>query len=442
MSSALTLVFVIGFIILSVGKFKLHPFFALIFGSLLLGFLNSIPSEEILHSFQEGFGSIMSNIGMIVILGSVLGSLLENSGALKRLGKFLSDKGGSDQAFSMNVLGSIVSIPVFCDSGFIILSPLPKIIAKLKSKSHNLLVVSLAGGLYTSHCLVIPTPGPLAAATSLGASEYLGLVMLVGVLFLVPMVFISTLTIKWIFRNWTSDESENSELYSTDENVLPSLTNSIIPLIMPIILIGLGTFLKIMNIDVKILQFICHPIIAMMLSILTGYLLLFGNAKSTEIKWIEKGIEMAGPVLVITAAGGILGNLLKKTPSSESFITWISENPHSGIIALIFGFGLSALLKTMQGSSTTAMVIASSVMAPLIATAGFDEPIEVVLLIMSICGGAMVISHINDSYFWVINQYGNIPAEVLLKSFTILSLIQGFSVLFLSVAGFLLSQNI
>lgn len=434
---------VIVFILLSISKLKLHPFFALLAGSLILAFLTKMPADTIIPTFQEGFGSIMTNIGIIVILGSVLGALLESTGALKQIGQFIASKGRKDQTLPMNVLGSFVSISVFCDSAFIILSPLAKILSKLKYQSTQLLAVALASGLYASHCLVIPTPGPLAVATSLGLVESLGLTMLVGCLLLIPLSMISTFAAKWLFKNLPT--SVSTFLHSNEvesEGNLPSFGRSLFPLLFPILLIAGGSILKIIGNESKTWQFICHPVMALFLAIIIGYFLLYDQLATIKNKWIESGISMAGPILAITAAGGVLGSVIKKSNVSDVMVSLISGNANNAVLIFLFGFIITALLKTTQGSSTTAMIIGASVLSPMLASAGIDTPVEIVLVMMSICGGAMAVSHINDSYFWVIHQFGDVPTNMLLRSFTVLSLVQGITVLLLSSTMFIIYQSL
>ncbi|MFB0515814.1 MAG: GntP family permease, partial [Candidatus Neomarinimicrobiota bacterium] len=181
---------IIGIIIL-VSILKLHPFLALLIASFGVGLTVKMPLQQIIASITEGFGSLMGYIGLVIIFGTIIGTVLEKSGgALKMADVILRVVGRNRPSLAMSLIGAIVSIPVFCDSGFVILSRLNKAVAKRAQVPLATMTVALASGLYATHTLVPPTPGPIAAAGNLGASDYLGTVIWIGLVTSVPVLLI------------------------------------------------------------------------------------------------------------------------------------------------------------------------------------------------------------------------------------------------------------
>ncbi len=422
-------------IILLTAKFKLHPFLALIIACFFLGITVRIPLPELVKSMENGFGGLMKYIGMIVIFGSIIGVFLEKSGgAMKIAQRIISLTGKGKTIPAISLIGAVVSIPVFCDSGFILLSGLSDKLSKLSNATKSSLSLALATGLYTTHTLIPPTPGPIAAAGNIGASAYLGTIILVGICFSIPILWITQIFSKRLGRNIETNEILDNDTIAVDEpDTMPSIISALIPLIIPIALIASGTVFRFFKIQLEWLNFISSPLVAIFIGAILAMLLLRPTGLKNMSQWFTEAIKVSGPILIITAAGGAFGGVLKATPLSEYVGKWLTSGDSGSILILVIIFLIAAVLKSAQGSSTSAMVITSSLLAPLVVELGWDLPIQYALAVMAIGGGAMTVSHFNDSYFWVVSQFSGMSAKDTNRSFTLITAMQGLLVLTLSI---------
>ncbi len=431
----------IGFIILATNKFRLHPFLALIIGSLFVGFLSGIHPETVIQLITKGFGGILSGIGIIVVLGTVIGVFVERSGALDVVAdRVIRLFGSKHLVSSISFLGAVVSIPVFCDSGFIILSRLMKKLARLNGMSSFPLSLSLGAGLYTTHTLIPPTPGPIAVAGNLEISDQLGLVILTGILVSIPVLIVSTIYSKRLSKSLTVDELEFEQEVVSSETKEVHIFWAILPILIPILLITVASALRILEVDgalVRVLFFLGNPTMALLIGCILSMLQVQSSSSMEEIgELFKKGIAQAGPIILITGAGGAFGNVLKGTDLGGLLAEQLGETIDSiPIPILIFiSFAIAALLKTAQGSSTSALVIASAMVAPILIGQESVTAFQMTLIVMSFGGGAMTVSHANDSYFWVVTQFSEMTTNQGYRWYTLLTLLQGVTVL-VSVLG-------
>ncbi|MEQ8413784.1 MAG: GntP family permease [Imperialibacter sp.] len=428
-------------IVVGASVFKVHPFIMLLIASLLVGIVVGIPAIKVVGFINDGFGSIIGGIGIVIILGSILGVILEKSGAAIKIAEFiLQTIGRKSPELGIGFLGALVSIPVFCDSGFIILSRLCHVMAKKRNVAAGSLFLSLAGGMYTTHTLVPPTPGPIAAAGNLGGESYLGLVIISGLLISIPVVLIAVAYSKYIFKKYPyGAELTDSPIIS--DQYLPSLGLSMSPIFVPLILIGLGSvaqFVGFQNTLIDALVFLGNPVIALLAGLLIAVPLLKYIGKAERSSSFQEGLVQAGPVLILTGAGAAFGAVLKATPMAQMVEGWLSGGDAGGIYFILAGFVFTAILKTSQGSTTSAMVITSSILGPLLPLGGLDNPTGIVLMVAAIGGGGMTVSHANDSFFWVVAQFSGIrDIKVAYRTITLMSLLQGCTILFITILAFL-----
>lgn len=420
----LLLICTIGFIILSGSYLKWHPFLSLVVASLGFGLLAGLPVLHIVTAMSNGFGSLLATIGLIVVLGSILGTILEESGSVHKLGYALQSRSKGNPSLGIAFLGMILGIPVFCDSGFIILVSLAKSISAAAKIPLPSMTLSLSGGLYTTHTLVPPTPGPVAAAGNLGVSSSLGLIILLGIVVSIPVVIVAHYYASRIGKHL------HFEITTHQTEVQPnqgSLFKSLLLLALPVVLIAAASLLELLyqgeNFSVAVLRFAGSPIVALLLTVSLA-LIFFQSQRQSKV-WIEKGIRQAGPILILTGCGGALGAVLKASAIADMISAWAKDQTLSGMGFLFIGFLISSLFKTAQGSSTSAIVIVSALMAPLTMEAGFSDPIQLSLLVLAIGAGAMTVSHANDSYFWVVSQFSGFDLSSGYKGITIMSLLQG-----------------
>jgi len=302
-------------IIALTAKFKAHPFLALVIASFYVGLAGGVPLMKILDAMQGGFGGLMSYIGLIVIFGSIIGVYLEKSGgALSIANRLMKMIGERRIVPGISSIGALVSIPVFCDSGFILLSGLTDKLSHLSKESKATLSLALGTGLYTTHTLIPPTPGPIAAAGNIGATDYLGTMIIVGFLISIPVLIISNWWARRLGRNIVAIDHVE-EKASTDIPEVIATWKALIPLLLPILLIALGTVLKFLKIESEILSFICAPITSIFIGAVSALILL--GQKTKNIDWVKEAIKVSGPILIITGAGGAFGGVLKATPLKE-----------------------------------------------------------------------------------------------------------------------------
>jgi GntP family gluconate:H+ symporter len=430
MLSGLPLLFAIAiaviFLIVSSSRLKWHPFFGLLIAAAGLGLAIGLDLPAVVGLLKEGFGGLIGSVGLLIVLGSIIGVSLERSGAARRIADLLIGN-GSHPGLRLVVLGAVISIPVFCDSGFIILAGLLPALALRAGGKIAPLALSLAGGLYLTHTLIPPTPGPLAAAANLGADEFVGTIMLLGAVVALPVIFITWKAAGWLGSRITAILP--TPVSAEDAATLPSLTQSLLPLLIPIALIALGSVLKLATDGIgaeTYILWLCDPTVALTLGCIPALLLPTSGTKTT---WIGDGLGLAGPILIITGLGGAFGAILKASSLANDVALWAGDAALSPTALLCLGWAVAALMKTAQGSSTGALVIASGIIAPLLPLAGFESATELALMTLAIGGGAMTVSHANDSYFWVVTRFSGIEVADAYRSYTPLTAIMGTSVL-------------
>lgn len=424
------------FIIISTSVIKLHPFLSLLLASFGIGIAVRMPLDQIVETINQGFGQIMIYIGLVIVLGTIIGTILDKSGgALKIADVVLKLFGKKRPALAMSIIGAIVSIPVFCDSGFVILSSLNKAVSKRSNISLATLTIALSSGLYATHTLIPPTPGPIAAAGNIGASDFLGTIIWIGILTSIPAILVGYKWAKFIGGKIQIDLiNESTDISDTLNNInnLPSGVKSFGPIVLPIILIAIASTLKLFSVSgdiAELMVFVGSPLVALLLGTVWAFTLFPKFDKKHINGWIGKGISLAGPILLITGAGGAFGNILKATPMTDFLGSFTSGGNFSGILIIIVAFVVASVLKISQGSSTAALVITSSMLAPFLISSNIDSPIALALVVMAIGGGAMTVSHANDSYFWVVTQFSGLNVKDSYRSFTMVTLFQGITVL-------------
>ena len=429
-------------IILSTRQFNLHPIWALLSACLIVGLGSGQPLAQVVTAITSGFGGLLGGIGLVIVLGAILGVVLEQTGgAITLADGILRTLGKRFPGLAMGAIGSLVSIPVFCDSAFIVLSRINHALAGRTKVAAPTLFLSLAGGLYLTHNLVPPTPGPVAAAGNLGLSDSLGPIIVIGLAVSVPVLLLTWCWARKAGKNilletegieHRASNQENNGKRQAETQGIPALRLVLPVLIVPIILLALGTLLP----KGTPLRWLAIPEIALAIGVLLAFGLLGQNQRAKWRSWTETGIALAGPILVITGVGGSFGAVLKNTNVVSRATDWLATNQEQGWVLLLAAFTLAAILKTAQGSSTSALVVGSSVFAPLLA--GFDGLTiwQQSLMVTSLGAGAMVVSHANDSYFWVVTQFSGFKVADAYRSYTLMTLWMGLGTLGLCMGLF------
>lgn len=425
--------------IIAISKWHIHPFLSIMGVSLILALIAGIDVTKIADIIGAGFSGTFTSIGIVIIFGAMVGVLLEKTGAaLKMADSVVKLVGKNHPELAMLIMGWIVSIPVFCDSGFVILNPIRKALVQRTRKSSVACSIALSMGLYISHCFIPPTPGPIAAANSLYSQGIGAEVNLLQVMGIGALCSILPLAAGYLFaihigkKIKAKDEASNDQAISqTYEELvasygkLPNGWAAFSPIVIPILLMAIASALSMAKISIPIFIFLGKPIIALAVGVLLGVALLKWAGKLGDLYELTNDtLKTVGPILFVTAAGGILGKVI----ASSNLIVFITE--HAGVLktlGLIFPFLLAAILKTAQGSSTVAITTSAGIIAPLMASLGFTSPIHAALLVVAIGAGAMTVSHANDSYFWVVTNFGAMKTEDGYKTQTLGTLVIGIA---------------
>lgn len=437
MPQVLILLAVIGFIILATTRLRLHLFLALLLASFLAAFAYRIPAADIADIIGRGFGNVLGYIGLVILLGTVIGIILERSGAAITMAETTVRLLGERMpTLAISTIGYLVSIPVFCDSGYIILNSLKNSLADKLKVSNCAMSVALATGLFATHTLVPPTPGPVAAAATLELGHNLGTVIMLGL----PVSAVAAL-VGWRWsRQFTHFQLDIDDEDRTSEHCrellerygkLPGPASAFAPIVVPIALMCLGSIINLTDGPLSEIpavrplgSFLGQPLNALLVGLGLACLLLRGPKKIEQLSGhMTRGIKAAAPVLLITGAGGALGEVL--TASGVGAL--LSQALSHTSMGLFMPFLVSAALKSAQGSSTVAMITASTLVSPLLYEMGLDSEIARVLVVLAIGAGAMTVSHVNDSYFWVVTQFSKMDVALGYRTQTAATLLQGMS---------------
>lgn len=445
----LIIAFIIAIVVMIVliSKLKVHPFLSIMGVSLILGLVAGIPLVDqvaedgtkisgLASVVGAGFSGTFTSIGIVIILGALIGTILEETGAALKLADMVIRLVGKNHPeLAMELMGWVVSIPVFCDSGFVILNPIRKALVSRTGVSSVAMSVALSVGLYVSHVFIPPTPGPIAAASTLGIGDNLLLVMGLGALCSILPLIAGYFFARYIGKKVKADdEADSSEVKKSYEELvaeygkLPNGFMALAPIIIPILLMALSSIASMAGwtgTANDILKFLGTPIIALAVGTIFGILQLSGAGKMDRFYDITNDtLKTVGPILFVTAAGGVLGKVI----ASTSMIDYITQNAALlETIGIFFPFILAAILKSAQGSSTVAITTTAGIVAPILPVLGLGTPVRAALAVMAIGAGAMTVSHANDSYFWVVTNFGAMTPEKGYKTQTMATLVLGIA---------------
>jgi gluconate:H+ symporter, GntP family len=415
----------IAFIILGTTRLKLHPFLTLLGAGVFLGLFSGLSGSDVLTALSTGFGKTLGGIGIVITLGSIIGTYLEKNGGAKAIAAaLLKAVGEKHSPLAINLTGAIVSIPVFCDSGFVILSTLNKALSKKTGIPLIVFAIALATGLYTTHVFVPPTPGPLAAAAALDAD--LGLVMLLGIAVSIPVTLAGWL---WAINLGKQADPIIPEQVIMEDDEAPSISlfSAIGPILLPILLIAMKSVADYPSHPLgengfsQFISTIGHPVIALFMGVILAMTLGGGAIREQRFEWVGEALKSAGIIILITGAGGAFGSVLRASGIAD----FIGDNLVTWNLGLFLPFVLAAMLKTAQGSSTVSIITTAALMASLLDPLGLTSPVSRALVVLAIGAGAMTVSHVNDSYFWVVSQFSDLDTRAALRGHTLGSLVLG-----------------
>ncbi|WKL14732.1 GntP family permease [Comamonas testosteroni] len=422
-SSILVVLSIVAIIYLT-AKLKANVFGALFAVSLaLLG--TNLPLPKVIDALKTGFGNTLGSIYFVIIFGAAIAVCMQRSGGALSIATHIMNLAGKQNARpAMAWTGFIPGLTIFCDTGYIILSGIARSIS-VSSKVPMPLIASILGSsLYVVHCLVPTHPGALAAATQLNAN--LGLLVLAGVVFAIPGLLAAYY---WAYlmckgKDYAPSEPEETEQQSTAH--LPSFGFSLLPVVLPLLLISISTLLTTLGYKdgfATVFHFLGNPVIALLAGMLCGMWLLArnGGKRGDFSAVLEDAIVKAGPTLIITGVGGMFGAIIKETGVGGA----LGEVLGTASVGLLVPFIIAALLKTAQGSSIVAALTTAAIVAPSLATFGLGSETGRIFAVLAIGAGSIVASHANDSYLWVVTKFSGIKMEESLRVFTSSTLVMG-----------------
>ena len=415
------LVLAILFIIFGTAKVKMHPFLVLLITGYGLGLLAGLSPEQTIQAITEGFGGTLRYIGIVIAAGTIIGAILERSGAAHVMAEsVIRWVGRARSVLAMSLTGAVVSIPVFCDSGYVVLSPLSRSLAAESKQSLATFAVALSMGLYATHVFVPPTPGPIAAAGELGAD--IGAVILLGLVTTIPVIATTYLFARFMGRRIYIDpahEPEEAPLPEADEKSdMESLApwKAFAPIVVPVLLIAVQSVADLPGKPFgeggvyTLLRFLGNPNTALLLGVFIAFMIVKKRGPTVYGEWVGAGLKQAGTIILITGAGGSLGKVLQTTPLGD-YLGETLAPLGLGPFSILLPFLIAALLKTALGSSTVAIITTASIVAPLLDSFGLAAGVGPVLTTLAIGAGSMTVSHANDSYFWVVSQFSGMTVS-------------------------------
>ena len=413
-------------IIVLTSRLKVNAFASLFIVSFILALL-TIPFDSILSTMKTGFGNTMASISFIIIFGATIAVILEKTGGAFSIANYIFSKTGKSKApLATALTGFIPGLTIFCDTGFIILSGVAKTFSARSKVAMPMIAAILGCSLYSVHCLIPTHPGALAAAEALNVN--IGYMILAGFLFAVPATAIACLYIKYMVKGKNYPPS-TVEVEKMDTSRLPSVGISLLPVLLPILLIAISSLIKSLypgslSGAITAIYFVGEPNIALFIGVLCAFVLLWkSKIKASFSEVIESAITKSGVILIITAAGGMFGLIIKETGVAGELGNILGR----ANIGLFVPFIISVVLKTAQGSSTIAIITTAAIIEPMLVSLGFDTASGRLFATLAMGAGSMVASHANDSYFWVITKFSEIEADVSLKVYSSATIVMGVS---------------
>lgn len=415
----LALLMGVSVVIALILRSRMDAFPSLLVGAIVTGLIAGMPLPDLVTSITGGFGATLSSIGIVIGLGVALGKLLEVSGGAHAIAQsFVKVFGKNKEDIAMATTGAVVSIPIFCDTGYIMVNPIARTLAIISKRSVVTLLAALAGGLVISHSLVPPTPGPLAAAGLLGLD--LGQFFLAGFAFIIVLIPVVVLYARFIgprlepLRDTRLDDElgEPDALLEDSDQPKIRVSVALLPIILPMILIlgnTLGGALLPEGTLVSILGFLGSPPIALLIGLIVALYVLppKGTTRKETVNWLGQAAAAGGMIIFVTGAGGAFGTVLRDSGVGSSLADGVSALP---LPLFLVPFIIASVVRVAQGSGTVAIITSSTLAVPLV-----EAGLNPLLAAMAACSGSLLFSYFNDSFFWVVTKFAGLSGTAAMK---------------------------
>jgi len=416
----------IALIVLLTSLLKHNTFLSMFVVSLLLGVV-VLPAQDVVPVITQGFGDTMKSIGVIIVLGIMIGVLLDKTGATISMANAILRLTGNEKAgLAIGMTGFVTGIPIFCNSGFVVLSGLNRTLVRRTGKPMIYMATMLAAGLYEIHCLIPPHPGAMMAAGLIKPN--IAHLIVLGIAIAIPGALAGFAWARFACRNEPRcpvDLQSNDDL---DDRDLPSTFHSFLPVLVPLLLLSTKSVFSLKHAESgncieNAINLMGCPEVALLIGV--GFAItLFKKINTTlSCELFDDAIEKAGPILVLTGAGGIFGAVIKATGVGEHAGVYLAGTG----LGLFIPFVISAFMKTAQGSSTVAIMTAAAIVSPMLPSLHLENELGKLLATLAMGAGSMVVSHANDSYYWVVTKFSGLDSGATLRVYTTTTLVMGIS---------------
>ncbi|MGV8091342.1 MAG: GntP family permease [Mangrovibacterium sp.] len=428
----------IAFLMFLVLKLKIHAFISLLIVSIFVGLVTGMDFAPLMESIKNGMGDTLGFVATVVGLGAIFGQMLESSGGAESISKYLIKRFGEKRAsWAMMFTGLLVGTPVFLDVGFIILIPVVYELTRQAKRSILYYAIPLLAGLAVGHCFIPPTPGPVAVAEILDAQ--MGWVIIAGFVIGTPTAIIAgPIFGKYISRKINIAPPDYFEDHSQKEQKpLPSFRIILLMILLPLVLIVAGSFTEVFYKEgiitsrglYQTIGLLGHPFTALIISTLLAIYFLGikrGMGKDYVLQLANKSLAPAGLIILVTGAGGVLKQVLIDSGVGDMLAKNLAD---SAMPPIVLAYLIAVVVRIIQGSATVSMITAAGIMAPMISVFDLSQ-IDKALVVISIAAGATILSHVNDSGFWLVGKYLGLNEKETLRSWTVMETI-------ISIVGFL-----
>ena len=443
----LILLSAVALLLFMVLRLKISAFISLLVTAIYVGIAAGMPLREVLKAIEEGMAGTLGFVATVVGLGAIFGQILESSGGAQSLAHHLIRSFGIRRApWAMTLTGFLVAIPVSFDVGFIILVPIVYALSRNSKRSLLFYAIPLLAGLAVTHSFIPPTPGPVAVADILNAQ--LGWVILMGTLLGIPVAIIAgPLFGRYIAKKIHLDPppETDSSIVEADRQALPSFRIIVAMIFIPLLLILLNTVTSLMvakgwvrqSLVTDLLEFVGHPFSALIIATLAALYFLGirrGMQRAQLLELSTRALGPAGIIILITGAGGVLKQMMTASGMGEAIA---SSMAGSAMPPILLAWLLAAAVRVTQGSATVAMITAAGLIAPVILHLQLSD-LQRALLVIAISSGATLLSHVNDSGFWLVGKYLGMNERQTLQSWTVMESLIAVSGLLLTLGASLL----
>jgi GntP family gluconate:H+ symporter len=415
-------------------RFRLHAFVSLVLVSLLTALAAGVPYAKVVPTLMEGFGGTLASVALLVGFGAMIGRMLEVSGGAQVLADRLINKFGADRApLALGVASLMFGFPIFFDAGLVVMLPIIFSVALRFGGSVLTYALPAAGAFAVMHAFVPPHPGPVAAGDLLGAD--IGLLLIVGLVLAIPTWFLGG----YLYGLWSGKriylpvpELLGVDAAGTEKGPPPAFGRVLTILMMPLVLIflntGLGTLATMGLIDgnavwVTALRLIGQTPIALLITVLASIPLLGQGRSLADIERImDRALAPICAIILVTGAGGMFGGVLRASGIGQALAGSLDA---LGMPLIVAAFVIATALRVAQGSATVALTTTAGLIAPTVAaTTGLSE-FDRCFLVIAIASGATVLSHFNDSGFWLVGRFLHMDEKTTLRTWTVMETLLG-----------------